>query len=75
MRKELRQHYHFPQNPKRRFDIPAVWSEEAIKRPANGPACDLSCAGGIGSISTVTASFAFVAVSHVLAKLATSTPT
>jgi tRNA A37 threonylcarbamoyladenosine dehydratase len=72
MRKELRQHYHFPQNPKRRFDIPAVWSEEAIKIPENGPACDLSCAGGIGSITTVTASFAFVAVSHVLSKLAAS---
>ena len=72
MRKELRQHYHFPQNPKRRFDVPAVWSEEAIKIPQNGPACDLSCAGGIGSITTVTASFAFVAVSHVLSKLATS---
>ena len=75
MRKELRQHYHFPQNPKRRFDIPAVWSEEAIKIPQNGPACDLSCAGGIGSITTVTASFAFVAVSHVLSKLATQSST
>ena len=72
VRKELRQHYHFPQNPKRRFDIPAVWSEEAIKIPETGPACDLSCAGGIGSITTVTASFALVAVSHVLSKLAAS---
>ncbi len=70
VRKELRQHYGFSQNPKRRFDIPAVWSEEAMKLPANGPACDLSCAGGIGSVMTVTASFALVAVSHVLNKLA-----
>lgn len=72
VRKELRQHYGFSQNPKRRFDIPAVWSEEAMILPENGPACDLSCAGGIGSVTTVTASFALVAVSHVLNKLATS---
>ena len=70
VRKELRQHYHFSQNPKRRFDIPAVWSEEPMILPENGPACDLSCAGGIGSVMTVTASFAMVAVSHVLHKLA-----
>ena len=70
VRKELRQQYNFTTNPKRRFDIPCVWSEEAMKRPLNGPACDLSCAGGIGSVMTVTASFALVAVSHVLNKLA-----
>lgn len=70
VRKELRQHYGFSQNPKRRFDIPAVWSEEAMTLPENGSACDLSCAGGIGSIMTVTTSFALVAVSHVLGKLA-----
>lgn len=70
VRKELRQHYGFSQNPKRRFEIPAVWSEEAMTLPENGPACDLSCAGGIGSVMTVTASFALVAVSHVLGKLA-----
>lgn len=69
VRKELRQHYGFSQNPKRRFEIPAVWSEEAMIVPENIPACDLSCAGGIGSVATVTASFAFVAVSHVLGKL------
>jgi len=69
VRKELRQNYGFSQNPKRRFDIPAVWSEEAMILPESGPACDLSCAGGIGSITTVTASFALVAVSHVLNKL------
>ncbi len=71
VRKELRQNYGFSTNPKRRFEIPAVWSEEAMILPENGPACDLSCAGGIGSIMTVTASFAMVAVSHVLGKLAT----
>jgi tRNA A37 threonylcarbamoyladenosine dehydratase len=70
VRKELRQNYAFSTNPKRRFEIPAVWSEEAMILPESGPACDLSCAGGIGSCMTVTASFAMVAVSHVLNKLA-----
>lgn len=70
VRKELRQNYGFSTNSKRRFEIPAVWSEEAMILPENGPACDLSCAGGIGSIMTVTTSFAMVAVSHVLGKLA-----
>lgn len=70
VRKELRQHYGYSTNPKRRFDIPAVWSEEAMILPENGPACDLSCAGGIGSVMTVTAGFAMQAVSHVLGKLA-----
>lgn len=73
VRKELRQHYGFTSNPKRRFDVPAVWSEEAMTLPerANGAsACDLSCAGGIGSLMTVTASFALIAVSYVLGKLA-----
>ena len=73
MRKELRQHYGFTSNPKRRFDVPAVWSEEAMTLPerADGAsACDLSCAGGIGSLMTVTASFALIAVSYVLGKLA-----
>jgi tRNA A37 threonylcarbamoyladenosine dehydratase len=72
VRKELRQHYGFSSNPKRRFDVPAVWSEEAMSLPKQtdgASACDLSCAGGIGSVMTVTASFALVAVSHVLGKL------
>ena len=71
VRKELRQHYAFSQNPKRRFDIPCVWSEEHMILPNNAPACDLSCAGGIGSVMTITASFALFAVSHVLEKLST----
>lgn len=70
VRKELRQTYGFSQNPKRRFDIPSVWSEEPPILPTDEPACGLSCAGGIGSVMTVTASFAMVAVGHVLRKLA-----
>ena len=40
------------------------------ERADGASACDLSCAGGIGSLMTVTASFALIAVSYVLGKLA-----
>lgn len=81
VRKQLRQEYGFSRNPKRRFDIQAVWSEEQMvfpsmdggtssQRPPEARSNGLSCAGGIGSIMTVTATFAQFAVSHVLDKLA-----
>lgn len=73
VRKELRQNYRFSSNPKRRFDIPCVWSEEQMIRPDSGPACDLSCAGGIGSAMGITTTFAMFAVSYVLEKLAAKT--
>lgn len=83
VRKQLRQDYHFSRNPKRRFEIPCVWSEEQMQfpsadggvcseRPTDSNATGLSCAGGLGSVMTVTASFALFAVSHVLGKLAIS---
>ncbi len=79
-RKLLRQDYGFPANLKRRFDIPCVYSKEqpvfpaadgtisAQKADAQGIG-GLSCAGGLGSVMTVTASFGLVAVAHVLKKL------
>lgn len=81
VRKQLRQDYNFSHNPKRRFEIPCVWSEEQMQfpnadggvcseRPTDAHATGLSCAGGLGSVMTVTASFALFAVSHVLGKLA-----
>lgn len=80
VRKQLRQEYGFSRNPKRRFDVACIWSEEQMvfpdvsggvtrERPEAAPAEGLSCAGGIGSMMTVTASFALFAVSHVLNKL------
>lgn len=82
VRKQLRQDYHFSRNPKRRFEVTCVWSEEQMRfptaagemsteRPSDSAATSLSCAGGLGSVMTVTASFALFAVSHVLDKLAT----
>ncbi len=81
-RKLLRQDYGFTNNMKRRFAVPCVFSSEHLKyvdlhgeinneKPdSTHQTHDLSCAGGIGSSVMVTASFAFIAVSYVLEKLA-----
>lgn len=80
VRKQLRQEYGFSRNPKRRFEVASVWSEEQMvfpdiaggvtrNKPDAAPAEGLSCAGGIGSMMTVTAGFALFAVSYVLGKL------
>lgn len=81
-RKILRKNYGFSSNNKRRFAVPCVFSSEHLKyvtpsgemsnhKPESSTQTnDLSCAGGIGSSVMVTASFAFIAVSYVLEKLA-----
>lgn len=81
-RKLLRQDYAFTSNSKRRFAIPCVFSPEHLKyidisgnisnhKPRDTEQTnDLSCAGGIGSSVMVTGSFAFIAVSYVLNKIA-----
>lgn len=67
-RRLLRQSYHFPTNPARRFGIPAVWSIERVK-DAQGchPQSDhsLNCAG-FGACMPVTATFGMLASAHVL---------
>jgi len=77
-RKLLRQQYGFTHTPKHRFNVPAVYSSEQLSYPSEAgemtfhkpeTAKDLSCAGEIGSVMTVTASFGLVAVSHVLKKI------
>ena len=77
VRKELRQRYDFPRNPKRRFSIPAVFSLEQTRQPVSGGECEtigapeathLHC-GGLGSVMHVTASAGLMAVSRVLEKL------
>lgn len=79
-RKLLRQDYGFSTNPKRRFSIPCVYSEEAQRyadedggfthNKPSGNDGSLNCAGGLGSCTTVTATFALRAVAEVLKKLA-----
>ncbi len=83
MRKLLRQEYQFSKNLKRRFYIPAVYSDEQLlypaadggtshQRPSNASATGLSCAGGLGSAVAVTASFGFAASAHLLQKIASA---
>jgi tRNA A37 threonylcarbamoyladenosine dehydratase len=80
-RKLLRHDYGFPSNPKRRFGIACVYSGEqplfpatdgsvSPAKPGNRTVGGLSCAGGLGSVMTVTASFGLAAAAHVLGKLA-----
>jgi len=79
-RRLLRQAYGFPTSLQRRFDIPCVYSleqpvfpaengEVSPKKPDAETVGDLSCAGGLGSAMTVTASFGLAAASHALKKL------
>ena len=87
-RKLLRQDYGFSKNLKRSFGVKTVYSKEQLnypdgegglspQRPKSGDSEEtlngLSCAGGLGSITHVTASFAMFAAAHVLNSIAAST--
>jgi len=77
-RRLLRRDYNFPRNLKRRFDVPCVYSDEQPRFPnGEGEVCHVKSAGdsslncgGYGSATAITATFGFVAVAHVLKKLA-----
>lgn len=83
LRARLRKEYGFPRDPKKKFGIECVYSDEPIQRPQH-PACDvtadapqahegglhgLNCAG-YGSSVCVTAPFGFAAAARILARLA-----
>jgi tRNA threonylcarbamoyladenosine dehydratase len=61
-RKQLRQHYGFPRNPRRRFSVPAVFSTEESRGERGS--C-LNC-GGLGSVTHVTAAAGLFAVSRAV---------
>jgi len=84
-RKLLRQDYGFARNLKRTFGVPCVYSDEQLvypdgvggvtpQRPVNDSQSELSnalnCAGGMGSITHVTGTFAFVAAGFITTQLA-----
>ena len=85
-RKLLRQDYGFARNVKRSFGIPCVYSSEQLvypdgkgglsrQRPAQDPNNGttnnaLNCAGGMGSITHVTGTFAFFASGFVISQIA-----
>ena len=79
MRASLRKDHGFSRDPKKKFNLPCVYSDEQIIRPQAGAACavegeavaapqGLNCAG-YGSAVTVTATFGFAAAARVLARL------
>lgn len=78
VRSLLRKEYGFTRDPKKRFGIPAVYSNEPLRYPDSGASCDLppspaglNCAG-YGSSVCVTASFGLFAAGETLRHLAQS---
>lgn len=67
VRKNLKRNFGFPRYENKKFKIPAVYSKELPSKDT-GPSGKLDC-GSFGSVSFVTASFAFAAVSHVLKEI------
>lgn len=81
VRARLRRDFGFSRNPKRRFGVECVYSDEqlvypggdgevCLQKPQHGQATRLDCASGFGAATFVTGSFGFVAASRVLARLA-----
>lgn len=74
-RRLLRQAYGFPRNPRRRFGVCCVWSDEPQSVPPAG--CDaprdrsLNCAG-FGASMPVTATFGLIAAGQVINRLVDS---
>ena len=77
LRASLRKDYGFTRDPKKKFGVPCVFSDEQITRPASVDFCAtggaaLNCAG-YGSSVAVTAGFGFAAAAHGLGILMHST--
>ncbi|MCG7601183.1 tRNA cyclic N6-threonylcarbamoyladenosine(37) synthase TcdA [Halomonas sp. McH1-25] len=81
VRSRLRRDFGFSRNPKRRYSVECVYSDEqliypgsdgevCLQKPGQGEATRLDCASGFGAATFVTGSFGFVAASRVLARLA-----
>jgi tRNA A37 threonylcarbamoyladenosine dehydratase len=81
VRSELRRHFNFTTNPKRKFRINCVFSTEQLSYPdMNGEVCKekadsdgnmkMDCESGVGASTMVTASFAFIGTAFILKKIA-----
>ncbi|WP_280568414.1 tRNA cyclic N6-threonylcarbamoyladenosine(37) synthase TcdA [Chromohalobacter sp. 296-RDG] len=81
VRARLRRDFGFSRNPKRRFSVECVYSDEQLvypdadgevcqQKPGNGEPTRLDCASGVGAATFVTGTFGFVAASRTLARLA-----
>ncbi|MDZ7851379.1 MAG: tRNA cyclic N6-threonylcarbamoyladenosine(37) synthase TcdA [Halomonas sp.] len=80
VRARLRRDFGFSRNPKRRFSVECVHSDEQLvypgsdgevcfQKPSDGEATRLDCASGFGAATFVTGSFGFTAAARVLARL------
>lgn len=79
VRKVLRNKHHFPKGSKRKFSIPALYSEELPRYPwSDGTVCQtkeesaplyLDCSSGFGTASFVTGTFGLIAAGYVVQKL------
>ena len=81
VRARLRRDFGFSRNPKRRFSVECVYSDEqlvypdsdgevCLQKPGSGESTRLDCASGFGAATFLTGSFGFTAASRVLARLA-----
>lgn len=81
VRNILRREYNFSKNVDRKFGVDAVFSTEHLtypgqdgqvchSKPEQGGSMRMDCSSGFGAVTVVTGTFAFVAVSRVLTKLA-----
>ena len=77
VRSLLRKEYGYARDPKRKFGVPAIYSDEPLRAPDHGATCDapspttgtgLNCAG-YGSAVCVTAPFGLVAANVALRHL------
>ena len=80
VRSRLRRDHGFSRNPKRRFSVECVYSDEQLvypgqdgevchTKPGAGESTRLDCESGFGAATFVTGSFGFVAASRALARL------
>lgn len=80
LRERLKSEYKLTKDSKGKYGIACVYSTEQLTYPTeNGDVCltknqatsskKMDCASGFGAITTVTATFGFVAVSYVLQRL------
>jgi len=83
VRNNLRRLHGFSRNPKRKYGVDCVFSTEQARypqedgsvctqRPQNSGPVRLDCASGFGAVTHLTGTFAFMAVSRILKKLAIS---
>lgn len=81
VRARLRRDFGFSRNPKRRFSVECVYSDEQLvypgsdgevcfQKPGSSEATRLDCASGFGAATFVTGSFGFTAAARVLTRLA-----